>query len=279
MPVYAIGDVQGCFQELLQLLARLRFDATRDRLWFVGDLVNRGPNSLEVLRFVKGLGEAAVTVLGNHDLHLLAVANGVDRSKKKDSFHDVLAAPDAAELLDWLRHRPLLHHDTELGRTLVHAGLLPQWDLADARALAAEVQAVLRSGEHPELFRNMYGNEPDAWDSAHSGWERLRIAINAFTRLRYCTADGRMDLTHDGPPGTQPSWLLPWFRVPGRRSADLRIVFGHWSALGHVQEDGVTALDTGCVWGGRLTALRLDAEAVETVAVPCAGALRPKVCS
>lgn len=275
MSVYAIGDIQGCYDALQRLLERLRFDPASDRLWLVGDLVNRGPKSLQVLRFVKGLGEAAVTVLGNHDLHALARAGGVDRRRRSDTIDDLLRAPDAGELLHWLRHRPLLHRDPALGWTMVHAGLLPQWDLDEAQALAREAEAVLRSAEHAELFRHMYGDEPDHWIPGHSGWARLRVIINAFTRLRYCSRDGRMDLGPKGAPGTQPPGLLPWFRVPGRRSAGERIVFGHWSTLGCIQEHDLLSLDTGCIWGGRLTAARLDGPGRQILAVDCPRGLVP----
>lgn len=275
MSVYAIGDIQGCYDALQRLLERLRFDPASDRLWLVGDLVNRGPKSLEVLRFVKGLGEAVVAVLGNHDLHALARAAGVAPHRRGDTIDTLLQAPDAGELLHWLRRRPLLHRDPDLGWTMVHAGLLPQWDLDQAQTLACEAEAVLHSKAHIELFRHMYGDEPDHWSADHSGWARLRVIINAFTRLRYCSREGRMDLRPKGAPGTQPSGLLPWFRVPGRRSAGERIVFGHWSTLGCVQERDLLSLDTGCIWGGRLTAARLDGPAPQLLAVDCPQRLRP----
>jgi bis(5'-nucleosyl)-tetraphosphatase (symmetrical) len=275
MSHYAIGDIQGCYDELQRLLERLRFDPAQDRLWLVGDLVNRGPGSLETLRLVRGLGEAAVCVLGNHDLHLLAVARGLKRHKRRDTLEPILHATDADELLDWLRHRPLFHHDAGLGYTLVHAGLAPQWDLAQAQACAREVEAALRGPDWLELLANMYGDEPDCWSDDLRGWSRLRVIINAFTRLRYCTAEGQMDFADKGRPGTQEAGLTPWFALPWRRSAGLRIVFGHWSTLGLLQGQGVIALDTGCVWGGRLTAARLDTHPVELTALDCAGAQRP----
>ncbi|MBI5613202.1 MAG: symmetrical bis(5'-nucleosyl)-tetraphosphatase [Gammaproteobacteria bacterium] len=267
MAVYAIGDVQGCHDALQALLEKIRFDPACDRLWFVGDLVNRGPQSAAVLRFVMGL-EAAVCVLGNHDLHLLAVAAGQARTRREDTLDDVLSAPDRDALLHWLRTRPLLHHDAALGYTLVHAGLLPSWDLGLARALAAEAEAALRGPAVDRLFAQMYGDQPDRWDPALAGWPRLRVIVNAFTRLRYCSADGRMDLAPKGVPGSQPPGLLPWFQVPGRKSRALRILFGHWSTLGLWNGDGAIGLDSGCLWGGRLSALRLDAEP-EFFSVPC----------
>lgn len=267
MAVYAIGDVQGCYDALRALLETIHFDPARDRLWFVGDLVNRGPQSSAVVRFVMGL-EEAVCVLGNHDLHLLAVAAGRARTRREDTLDEFLSAPDRDALLHWLRTRPLLHHDAALGYTLVHAGLLPSWDLATARALAAEAEAALRGPEVEALFAHMYGDQPDQWDPALTGWPRLRVIINAFTRLRFCTVDGRMDLRPKGAPGSQPPGLLPWFQVPGRKSRALRILFGHWSTLGLWNGDGAIGLDSGCLWGGRLSAVRLDAEPV-FFSVPC----------
>lgn len=274
MAVYAVGDVQGCFDSLRALLDRLHFDPASDRLWLAGDLVNRGPQSLEVLRFVKSLPEV-ISVLGNHDLHLLAVASGQAPAKKHDTFDALLSAPDRDELLGWLRQRPLLHHDPALGYTLVHAGLLPQWDLAQASQLAAEAGLVIARSDRNELFTHMYGNSPDLWRDDLEGWARIRLIINAFTRLRYCHPDGRLDLRPKGSPDTQPPPLLPWFRIPGRRSRNLRLVFGHWSTLGLHQEDGVTGLDSGCLWGGQLTALRLDG-VPQITAVPCAQLLTPR---
>lgn len=269
MAVYAIGDVQGCFAALQALLRKLAFNAEQDTLWFTGDLVNRGPQSAEVLRFVSSMGERAVSVLGNHDLHLLAVAHGTARQARADSFADVLGAADREQLLAWLRQRPLLHHDAELGYTLVHAGLLPQWDLAQACAVAGEVENALRGPSYVDLLGHMYGDLPDQWDDTLSGWQRLRVVVNAFTRLRYCTVDGRMDLAPVGAPGSQPSHLMPWFHVPHRRTRNLNLVFGHWSTLGPWQGDGVIALDSGCLWGRSLTSVRLDGPLREFVAVTC----------
>lgn len=275
MSVYAIGDVQGCYRALLALLAEIRFDPALDRLWFTGDLVNRGPQSLDVLRLVRDLGERAVCVLGNHDLHLLAVASGAAKLKKHDTLDEVLSAPDRDELLQWLRLRPLLHHDDELGYTLVHAGLLPPWDLAAARRLAREVEATLQSDAHGDFFKHMYGDLPDRWNEGLRGYDRLRVCVNAFTRLRYCDRDGGMDLRFKGAPGTQPADLLPWFQVPARRSRDLQIIFGHWSTLGHWRGDGVVCLDSGCLWGGSLTAVRLDVQPLQFSRVDCPWHLIP----
>jgi bis(5'-nucleosyl)-tetraphosphatase (symmetrical) len=267
MAVYAIGDVQGCFTALLALLDRLHFDCTRDQLWFAGDLVNRGPQSLEVLRFVKALGDGAVTVLGNHDLHLLAVAYGRRRLKPQDTFADVLAAPDRDDLLTWLRRRPLLHHDATFGMTLIHAGLPPQWTLTMAQTSAAEVEAVLRSPDYLLFLDNLCGQAPDKGGATPDKWERLRYSTQCLTGLRFCDADGRLNSEATGPPGSQPPPYLPWFAIPHRASADLNIVFGHWSSLGFYHAPGVYGLDTGCVWGGALTALCLETR--EHVSVQC----------
>ena len=267
MAVYAIGDVQGCYTALLALLDRLHFDDTRDQLWFAGDLVNRGPQSLEVLRFVKALGDGAITVLGNHDLHLLAVAHGRRRLKPQDTLADVLAAPDRDDLLTWLRHRPLLHHDATFGITLLHAGMAPQWTLAMAQTYAAEVEAVLRGPEYLHFLDNLDGQAPDQGVAASGTWERLRYTTHCLTRLRFCDTAGRLNDEATGPPGSQPPPFLPWFAIPQRASADLTIVFGHWSSLGLYQAPGIYALDTGCVWGGALTALCLETR--EHVSVPC----------
>ena len=273
MSVYAIGDVQGCFAELQSLLDLIEFDPARDRLWFAGDLVNRGPQSLETLRFVHRLGEAALTVLGNHDLHLIAADFDARYARPKDTLQPILQAPDKDELLQWLRCRPLLHHDPELGFTLLHAGLPPQWDLARAQDCAAEVEEVLRDGRHGEFLSRMYGNEPDLWSEDLRGWDRLRYITNCFTRLRYVDPEGRLNLRDKGAPGSQTSGHLPWFAVPGRASVGLRILFGHWSTVGRVAEENIFPLDTGCLWGGQLTALRLEDR--KWFRLPCAGARRP----
>ena len=260
MATFAVGDVQGCYDELQRLLERIDFDAAEDRLWFTGDLVNRGPCSLATLRFVKSLGERAVCVLGNHDLHLLAVAAGTAERRHNDTLDEVLAAPDRDELLDWLRRRLVLHHDGILGYTLVHAGLPPQWDLALATACARELETVLRGDGAAEFFRQMYGNEPRRWSPELKDTDRLRFIVNCFTRMRYCSVEGDLDFKAKGAPGSQPAGYLPWYAVPGRKSAGLHILFGHWSTLGEVEGHEIYNLDTGCVWGGRLTALRLDGD-------------------
>jgi bis(5'-nucleosyl)-tetraphosphatase (symmetrical) len=259
MATYAVGDVQGCAAELETLLDRIDFSAARDRLWFVGDLVNRGPRSLDVLRLVAGLGDAAIVVLGNHDLHLLAAAHGHAELHDHDRFlRPILAARDRGPLLGWLQSRSMLHHDESLGMTMLHAGLPPQWDIATARRCAGELEQALRGDRSGALFERMYGNQPDLWRDDLEGVDRLRFITNALTRLRACDAEGRMLLRFKGPLARLPVGAVPWFRAAGRRTEGSRIVCGHWSALGYRDEAGVLALDTGCVWGGALTAQRLD---------------------
>lgn len=251
MATYVIGDVQGCFDELEQLLREAGFSG-QDRLWFVGDLVNRGPKSLEVLRFVKSLGSRAVTVLGNHDLHLIAAHEGLERAKGDDTFGDVLAASDRAELVGWLRARPLMH--VEGNHAIVHAGLLPQWGRARARELAAEVEGALVAGNYREFFAHMYGSQPDRWSDRLGGWDRLRVIVNAMTRMRFCTSDGKMEFRAKGRDA--PAGFRPWYETrPPERGL---LVCGHWSALGLKLTPQVALLDSGCVWGGSLTALRLE---------------------
>jgi bis(5'-nucleosyl)-tetraphosphatase (symmetrical) len=271
LAVYAIGDLQGCFEPLEALLETIAFDRARDRLWFVGDLVNRGPDSLRCLRFVRDLGDAAVTVLGNHDLHLLCVAEGVEKPRPRDTLDDVLAAPDRRELLDWLRHRPLVH--VESGFVLVHAALLPEWTVAQASALAAEAEAMLRGPDYRDIFARMYGDKPDRWSEDLTGLERFRLVVNATTRLRVCDPSGAMALAFKGEPGDAPGECIPWFDVPGRRNADHTIVFGHWSALGLQVREDIVCLDSGCVWERSLSAMRLEDRRV--FQVPCAAPPRP----
>ena len=260
MATWAIGDVQGCAAELEALLDRIGYSPARDRLWFVGDLVNRGPRSLDVLRLVAGLGDSSVVVLGNHDLHLLAAARGAGLRDGDESLAPVLAAPDRGRLLDWLQSRRMLHHDASLERVMIHAGLPPQWDLDRARSCAAELEQVLQGEASGAFFEHMYGNQPDLWHDDLSGMDRLRYTVNALTRLRACDASGRMLLKLKGPVDGLPPGAMPWFRVPGRLTEGVSVVCGHWSALGYHDADGVLALDTGCVWGGTLTARRLDAD-------------------
>lgn len=274
MATYAIGDIQGCFEDLQRLLAKLDFSPSRDRLWFAGDLVNRGPDSLETLRFIRDLDAEAVCVLGNHDLHLLAGAFDPSRIKPKDTLKEILDAPDREALLDWLRFQPLMHRDAELGFTMLHAGLPPQWDIAMAEACAQEMHEVLRGPDVRDFLDVMYGNQPDQWSSKLTGHDRLRFITNCFTRLRFCSDDGKLALKEKGPPGSQLPGYQPWFEIESRRTRDVRIVFGHWSTLGDYRVENIFPLDTGCLWGGRLTALRL-ADHPEWIQVECPGARKP----
>jgi len=256
MSTYAIGDIQGCYSAVQKLLHEIAFDPSCDRLWLVGDLVNRGPDSLAVLRWAKSLGDAAVVVLGNHDLHLLAVAHGFVKPHKKDTIAQVLEAPDRDELLDWLRHRRLFYR--EGAYALVHAGLLPQWSVKKAANLAAEVEEELRGKRYLRFFERMYGNEPHVWSNDLRGMDRLRMITNAMTRLRFCTPRGEMEFAHKGPPQIAPEGYVPWYAVEERASRDATVIFGHWSALGLTMQPNLLALDTGCLWGGCLTAVRLE---------------------
>ncbi|MDP1997725.1 MAG: symmetrical bis(5'-nucleosyl)-tetraphosphatase [Gallionella sp.] len=256
MAIYAVGDIQGCYAELQQLLEQVRFDPAQDKLWLVGDLVNRGPDSLAVLRLVKSLGDSAVTVLGNHDLHLLAVAEGVAELHRSDTLDELLNAPDRDELLHWLRNQRLLH--AQDGYVLVHAGLLPQWSVAQAESLAHEVETALRGDDYATFLERMYGNSPHGWDDNLTGYKRLRVIVNAFTRMRICTKEGEMEFKFKSEVKNIPAGYLPWFDVPGRASADATVIFGHWSALGLLLREDAIALDTGCLWGGPMSAIRLD---------------------
>jgi bis(5'-nucleosyl)-tetraphosphatase (symmetrical) len=260
MRVFAVGDLQGCLDPLKCLLARVAFDPARDRLWLVGDLVNRGPQSLETLRFLYAMREAVVCVLGNHDLHLLAAAHNIERLKKGDTLREILDAPDRAELLDWLRQQKLLHYDAERDIVMVHAGIPPQWSLKKALRCAEEVEEALRDDARLLPFLDgMYGNEPSRWDSDLKGVTRLRVITNYFTRMRFCKADGTLDLKTKEGVGSAPPGYLPWFNHKQRKTAGQKIIFGHWAALeGRCDAPGVTALDTGCVWGGAMTLLNVD---------------------
>lgn len=253
-------------RELEALLAACAFDPRHDRLWFVGDLVNRGPASLEVLRFVKGLRESAVAVLGNHDLHLLCVAQGVARVRPDDTLDAVLAAPDCGELLSWLRTLPMLYAEGEY--LLVHAGLLPQWDAAKASALAGEVQDALRGPDYGAFLARLYGSQPAGWDDALSGSDRTRVVVNAMTRMRFCSDEGVMEFRAKGGLEAAPPGYRPWFDVPGRRTGASTVVCGHWSALGLRMQPHLMVLDSGCVWGGVLTAVRLEDRRVFQVPSP-----------
>jgi bis(5'-nucleosyl)-tetraphosphatase (symmetrical) len=271
MATYAFGDIQGCYDPLRRLMDYISFDPDRDRAWFVGDLVNRGPQSAEVLRFVKGLGQSAVTVLGNHDLHLIMQSEDYGKPNKEDTFGDVLVAKDRDDLLYWLRTQPLFH--AEGTYAMVHAGLLPQWSVARAQVLAGEVEAALRAPRYRDFLANMWGSEPTGWQDNLLGWDRLRVVVNAMTRMRFCSADGMMEFRSKGPPDRPPAGCMPWFDVPGRASAGNTLICGHWSALGFRQSETLLALDSGCLWGGRLTCVRLEDRRV--FQLPCPQQAKP----
>ncbi|BBB28732.1 symmetrical bis(5'-nucleosyl)-tetraphosphatase [Neptunomonas japonica] len=258
MATYAIGDIQGCFDELQNLLAAISFNKS-DTLWICGDLVNRGPKSLETLRFIKQLDRQAISVLGNHDLHLLAIHNGAVKKKKSDTLDEILNASDRSELMDWLQQQPLLHSDKSLNFTMVHAGIPPRWSITKAHQLANEVESTLKSPQAKAFFEHMYGNTPKIWSNQLSGWDRLRLITNYFTRMRFCTSQNELEFASKGGLETQPNGFLPWYKHDNRKSAEQRIVFGHWAALqGKTDTANIYALDTGCIWGDKLTALRLD---------------------
>jgi bis(5'-nucleosyl)-tetraphosphatase (symmetrical) len=253
MATYAIGDVQGCYDELRELLEIIAFDRDRDRLWFVGDLVNRGPQSLEVLRFVRALGERAVTVLGNHDLHLLCVHAGFAKRRKDDTLDALLDAPDAGEIVDWLRRRSMMHVEGRFA--MVHAGLLPQWTIDKAHALAREAETALGGANYRDFLAKLYGDEPREWSDALESWDRLRLIVNVMTRMRFCSREGKVEVRAKGRDA--PAGYAPWFEMRPARD-EPAIVCGHWSTLGLKLTERLAALDTGCVWGGSLSALRLD---------------------
>jgi bis(5'-nucleosyl)-tetraphosphatase (symmetrical) len=275
MALYLIGDLQGCNEPLGRLLDTLDFSPSRDTLYLLGDLVNRGPDSLGVLRRLMALGDAARCLLGNHDLHLLAIAHGVRKPHRSDTMGDILRATDRSALLDWLRQRPIALQAH--GWLMVHAGVLPSWDAAQTMALAGEVEAVLRGPDWVAFLQGMYGDQPDRWREDLAGAERLRVIVNALTRLRFCSAPGQMEFATKNAAATAPPGFMPWFDVPGRRTAGTPVAFGHWSTLKRVPRGDVLALDTGCVWGGCLTAARLLDEhgAVERISVECPQAQAP----
>lgn len=277
MATYAIGDLQGCYDELRALLTHINFSRDRDRLWFCGDLVNRGPKSLETLRFIRSLEDNALTVLGNHDLHLLAVAFIQKKHGNKDTLHGLLQADDATDLLNWLRQQHLAYHDPERDITLLHAGTHPGWSIKKTLKLAAEVEQVLRSDQHIEFYSHMYGNKPANWDDSLTGWSRYRFITNILTRMRYCDMNGKPAFSEKGPPGTQAKGLLPWYEVPSRKTRKNTIIFGHWSTLPD-SDSGINncySIDSGCVWGGKLTALRIDVNPFEYIRLACPGAQKP----
>ncbi|MHB9796581.1 symmetrical bis(5'-nucleosyl)-tetraphosphatase [Pseudomonas sp. MT3] len=270
MATYAVGDLQGCLEPLKCLLEQVRFDPTQDKLWLVGDLVNRGPASLETLRYLYAIRESLVCVLGNHDLHLIAVAYNTERLKKNDTLREIIEAPDRAELIEWLRQQRLVYHDAARDIALVHAGIPPQWSIEKSLQRAAEVEAVLRDDEQLPLFLDgMYGNEPAKWDKKLHGIERLRVITNYFTRMRFCTPDGKLDLKSKEGLDTAPPGYAPWFSYAERKAAGRKVIFGHWAALeGQCDVPGLFALDTGCVWGGSMTLLNVDT--LERIHCSCA---------
>jgi bis(5'-nucleosyl)-tetraphosphatase (symmetrical) len=253
----AFGDLQGCRDSFRELLAKAA-PSSDTALWFAGDLINRGPDSLATLRDVIALGDRAVAVLGNHDLHLLSVSAGIRKAKKGDTIEDILNAPDAADLLHWVRHRPIAHYEN--GMLMVHAGVLPQWDVDLTLELARDLEKALRRNNWQETLAGLYGNEPNRWSKNLKGIERLRITCTALTRMRFCNRDGEMDFTSSGGLDSAPAGYMPWFDVPGRKTADHTVVFGHWAALGLTLRDNLIGLDSGCVWGNRLSAVQLEAD-------------------
>ena len=269
MAVYAIGDIQGCYSQLESLLKAINFKSDRDQLWFAGDIINRGPDSLRTLRYIKTLQDNAVTVLGNHDLHLLAIANGRGKPGKKDTIGDILEAADRDQLLDWLIHRPLMHYDNKLDACLVHAGIYPGWSIKDALARAAEVEKILRGKKLHEFFQHMYGDKPPRWSNKLKGWDRLRFITNVFTRMRYCDNRGHLSLRDKGAPGKQAPGIIPWFESESRCTGDTDIIFGHWSTLKDPGLPHLYPLDTGCLWGGKLTAMQVDSEDKRLIQVDC----------
>ena len=269
MATYVIGDIQGCFDELQELVAYIEFNPNKDQLWFVGDLVNRGPKSVETLRWVKSLGTAAVTVLGNHDLHLLAAHAGAKEIRTTSSLYEVLQAKDIDKLISWLRKQNLLRYNKQLKFAMVHAGLAPQWSIKDAIRYAKEVEKVLKSKKYKDFLFNMYGDQPTQWDGRLKGWNRLRTITNFMTRVRYCNNKGVMSFIDKGPPGSQTRVMKPWYEVTSRKSQDTSIVFGHWSTLGHINQHNVISTDTGCLWGGALTAIKIELESLTIYQLEC----------
>lgn len=268
MATYAVGDLQGCLKELKALLDKVAFGHD-DRLWLTGDLVNRGPDSLETLRFVEQLGDQAIVVQGNHDLHLLAIAFGQKKAGRYDTFDSILRAPDREQLIQWLRQQPLVHHDPQLDYVMVHAGIPPLWDLSTALARAAEVETVLRSDQASDFFAQMYGNQPAVWSDSLTSWQRYRTITNYFTRMRFCSHTSELELNTKGGSNKLPPGFAPWYSFEDRKTAKQRILFGHWASLeGKADAANVFALDTGCVWGGALTALRLEDQQLFSISSP-----------
>ena len=268
MSTYAIGDVQGCFTQLKDLLKKLDFKSDKDKLWFAGDIVNRGPDSLKTIRFIKSLEDNAITVLGNHDLHLLAIANGHRKQGKRDTIQEIIDAPDSQIILDWLIQRPLFHYQEKHHVCMSHAGIFPEWNIHQALAYSAEVQNILTGHRSHEFFHHMYGDKPAKWSVHLSGWDRLRFITNAFTRMRYVREDMKLSLKEKGAPGKQSDNIKPWFEFK-RADDELNIVFGHWSTLKNPNIDHLHPLDTGCLWGGELTALKISSKMKKRVTQNC----------
>ena len=270
MSTYAIGDIQGCYTELQNLLNEINFNEKNDQLWFSGDLVNRGPKSLQTLRFIKSLGASAKIVLGNHDLHLIAASKNIRPISNKDTIKEILTADDADELINWLKSRPLLLTDTDLGFTMVHAGIAPQWTLDAAKNFAKECESILQNEKIDDFLMHMYGDTPNIWSDSIEGYARQRFIINCFTRIRFCTINGTLDLDVKVAPGSQKKSLIPWYALPNRKTIDNKIIFGHWSTIhlgseNNFKKYNVYPIDTGCLWGGQLTAMRLDDEKIFSV--------------
>lgn len=280
MAIYAIGDIQGCYQQLKQLLINIQFNSDTDQLWFTGDLINRGPESLETLRFLHSLRDNITITLGNHDLHLLATAFHHRRPGRKDTLTDILEAPDQNLLIEWLRQQPLIHHDADLNVTMLHAGIHPEWSIAKAQSLASEVEQILRDdNQHIGFYQHMYGDKPSHWSDKLNGWSRLRFITNVLARLRYCDASGKLALNPKGEPGTQAEGYHPWYEIESRVSRNDKIIFGHWSTLDYKSDiytrHNVFPIDTGCLWGGYLTALRIDIEPFERIKLDCPVSQKP----
>ena len=268
MATYAIGDIQGCYQQLKELLLKLDFNSDKDKLWFAGDIVNRGPDSLKTIRFIKSLEDNAITVLGNHDLHLLALANGRGKQGKKDTIEPILKAKDSDNLLNWLIHRPLVHYQKKNHVCLVHAGIYPDWTLEQILNNAAEMENILRGPKSHEFFHHMYGDKPRKWSDDLTGWDRLRFITNCLTRMRYIKNNTKLCLKEKGAPGKQDIGIDPWFELE-RREKDLNIVFGHWSTLKDPKQAHLYPLDTGCLWGGKLTALKINHKLKKRISIKC----------
>lgn len=269
MATYAIGDIQGCYKQFLKLLGKIDFNHQKDRLILVGDLVNRGPDSLSVLRYAMQHESSVEMVLGNHELHLLAVLDKVKAPRPLDNFQAVLGAPDCNAIREWLCSQPMAIHDPALNIIVTHAGVYPYWTVTECLEFAAEIEQILQNSKRLDMFRNMFGNKPRRWANSHRGWKRARFIINTLTRMRYITTRGQLDLDEVGPPGKQRAGRVPWFDIPARKQIDETVVFGHWSSLGVFQKLGVLALDSGCCWGGRLSAARLDCHPHEIISVRC----------